>query len=81
VAVLAEHSLVEGADALGEVRAAVASVSASARASRSQCLPLRSESLTLKSRMRETCTSGSVGALGRNPQGDPAVFVRPFALK
>jgi hypothetical protein len=30
--------------------------------------------LTLKSRMRETCTSGSVGALGRNPQGDPALL-------
>jgi hypothetical protein len=23
--------------------------------------------------MRETCTSGSVGALGSNPQGDPTV--------
>ena len=34
---------------------------------------MRSESLTLKSRMREICTSGSVGALGRNPQGDPTI--------
>jgi hypothetical protein len=24
--------------------------------------------------MREICTSGSVGALGRNPQGDPAIL-------
>jgi hypothetical protein len=72
VAVLAEHSLVEGADALGEVRAVAAPLSAPGCARRSQCLPWRSESLTLKSRMREICTSGSVGALGRNPQGDPA---------
>ena len=34
-------------------------------------VPTLSEARSLKSRMREFCKSGSVGALGSNPQGYP----------
>jgi len=54
---------------VGVVSAATGTLSASAAPSRPQCLPSLKRIRVLKSRMREICTSGSVGASGEQSPG------------
>ena len=69
LATLAAAKVAAPVPELGPVCQAHDALSASASQGRPLDLPSRSESMCLRSRMRESCTSGSVGGLGGQPPG------------